>query len=280
MKCSATKWNGLLCTFKAKANCRCGFHKISKPTPKPRGIPLQRPTPKPRVKKTALDEQPNRPVPKPRKKLRQPTPVGRPSKRNKLLREWRMEQVPEYNDLTTFLRDSQSWAHRILENELKELKSLKFQLSVQVELIKYNVEDGNILDTATPWLHTKMNVLFQPEDIEESLSQTAPRLQESLERWIRRGSNWVLSRVMNQHIDISKYRPLRARSYLPIPKEVWAKKAIVNVKNQDNDCLRWSLRAALFPVDKNSERTTKYPLNDNLNFKGVDAPTPLSILLY
>ena len=122
------------------------------------------------MKKTALD----RPVPKPRKKLRQSTPADQPSKGNKFFREWRMEQVPEYNDLTTFLIDSQSWANRILQKELKELKSLKFKLSVQVELIKYNVDDGNILDTATPWLHTKINVLFQPEDIEESLSQTSP----------------------------------------------------------------------------------------------------------
>ena len=75
-----------------------------------------------------------------------------------------------------------------------------------------------------------MNVLFQPEDIEESLSQTAPGLQESLERWIRRGSGWVLNRVMNQHINISKYRPLRSGSYLHFPKEVRAKKAIVKVK--------------------------------------------------
>ena len=84
-----------------------------------------------------------------------------------------MEQVPEYNDLTTSLRDSQSWAHRVLQNKLKELKSLKFQLSVQVELIKYNVDDGSVLDTATPWLHTKMNTFFQPEEIEDALSQTS-----------------------------------------------------------------------------------------------------------
>ena len=122
MKCSATKRNGLPCTFEAKANNgRCGFHKLSKPTPKPRGIPLQglgRPTPKPRVKKTALD----RPFPKPRTKQRpippprKKKPADQPSKSNKFLREWRMEQVPEYNDLTTFLRDSQSWAHRVLQN--------------------------------------------------------------------------------------------------------------------------------------------------------------------
>ena len=57
---------------------------------------------------------------------------------------------PEYNDLTTFFSDSHSWAHIILLKELKELKSLKFQLSVQVELIKYNMNDGSDLCTATP----------------------------------------------------------------------------------------------------------------------------------
>ena len=132
--------------------------------------------------------------------------------------------------------------------------------------MKHNVDDGTILDAATPWLHTKMNVLFQPEDIEASLSQTAPRLKESRERWIRRGSGWVLYRVMNLHITIAENRPLRAVSYLPLPKNVWTKKAIVNVQNLDNDCSRWSVGAALLPVDENSERPTLYPVNDNWNF--------------
>ena len=109
MRCSATKRNGLPCTFQAKVNGRCGFNKL-KPIPKPRGIPLQwlvRPFPKPRVKKTALDEQLkglflNRarssglflsslkqpPILQPRKKkLGQHTPADRLSKRNKFLRE-------------------------------------------------------------------------------------------------------------------------------------------------------------------------------------------------
>ena len=112
-----------------------------------------------------------------------------------------------------------------------------------MEFIKYNVDYGNILDIATPWLHKKMDVLFQPENIEDSLTGITPKLQESLEMWVRRGSRWSLNRIMNLQINISKYRLLHAGSYLPLPKEVWArKKAVVNVKkekkNEDNDCLR------------------------------------------
>ena len=81
---------------------------------------------------------------------------------------------------------------------------------------------------------------------------------------------------MNLRVNISKYRPARPESYLPLPREVGAKKAIVNVQNLDYHCLRWTLRAALFPADNHPHRSTKYPVNDILNFKGTDAPTPLS----
>ena len=59
-------------------------------------------------------------------------PARCPNMRIPFLREWKLEQVPEYKDLTTFLRDSQSLAHKIIK-ELNELNSLKFQLSVKME---------------------------------------------------------------------------------------------------------------------------------------------------
>ena len=43
----------------------------------------------------------------------------------------------------------------------------------------------------------------------------------------------------------------------------------------DNECLKWSLRAALFPALKNSHRTTSYPTNDGINYEGIDFPTPI-----
>jgi len=54
------------------------------------------------------------------------------------------------------------------------------------------------------------------------------------------------------------------------------KKAVINVKNKDDHCLRWALRSALFPVDRDRQRPTKYDTNDGLDFAGIDAPTPVS----
>jgi len=56
------------------------------------------------------------------------------------------------------------------------------------------------------------------------------------------------------------------------------KKAISNIQNRDNQCLRWALHAALFPAaeGKKVERTSSYPTEDGLNFTGIDFPTPVS----
>ena len=54
--------------------------------------------------------------------------------------------------------------------------------------------------------------------------------------------------------------------------------AIINVQNRkDNECLKWSLRAALFPAPKgkNPLRTTSYPTNDGINYEGIDFATPV-----
>ena len=51
---------------------------------------------------------------------------------------------------------------------------------------------------------------------------------------------------------------------------------MVNVKNRDDNCLRWALRSAMFPVDKDPQRPAKYPREDGLDFTGIDAPTPIS----
>ena len=51
----------------------------------------------------------------------------------------------------------------------------------------------------------------------------------------------------------------------------------MNVKNDDNECLKWALLSCKYPVKKNSDRVTSYINNETeLNFTGVNFPTPLS----
>jgi len=67
---------------------------------------------------------------------------------------------------------------------------------------------------------------------------------------------------------------------MTLPKKLQSKKAMIDVRNRDNACLRWAPRAALFPpaygVKKKVTRTSGYPTEDGLNFTGIDFPTPVS----
>ena len=78
-------------------------------------------------------------------------------------------------------------------------------------------------------------------------------------------------------MNVARYQPLRGGTYLPLPAKLANKKAIINVQNRDNECLKWSLRAALFPPKdgKNPQRPSKYPVNDGINYVGIDFPTPV-----
>ena len=70
-----------------------------------------------------------------------------------------------------------------------------------------------------------------------------------------------------------QYDPLRASSYLPLPKHIKDKKATLNIKNLDNRCFLWCILAALHNVDKNGERPSKYhKYINNLNMTGIKYP--------
>ena len=99
---------------------------------------------------------------------------------------------------------------------------------------------------------------------------------ETFEKWTQRGSGWVVNHISTLWLDIARYQPLRGGSYIPLPAAVKNMKAVVNVKNTDDRCLRWALRSAMFQVAKDPQRPTKYPEDDGLTFTGIDTPTPIS----
>ena len=134
--------------------------------------------------------------------------------------------------------------------------------------------DG-IEEFTDPVLRHKQKALFQASVIKATLDEAISHLLELLEKWTQRGSGWVVDQAQTLWLDIARYQPLRGSSYIPLPAAVRSKKA-VNVKNKDDHCLRWALRSTLFPACDHVDRSSKYPTEDGLNFKGIDAPTPIS----
>ncbi|KAK3800107.1 hypothetical protein RRG08_015073 [Elysia crispata] len=168
--------------------------------------------------------------------------------------------------------------HKVLRSSRRSSKpskgGLKFQLALKVDLVKANPDGSE--EYTDPVLRHKQEAVLQKSEIKAALQQAFPRLLETLEKWTQRGSGWAVEQVHTLWLDIARYQPLRGGSYIPLPAALQNKKAVVNVKNKDDHCLRWALRSALFQVAKDPQRPTKYPTADGLDFTGIDAPTPIS----
>ncbi|XP_076660055.1 uncharacterized protein LOC143363342 [Halictus rubicundus] len=70
---------------------------------------------------------------------------------------------------------------------------------------------------------------------------------------------WSLSKILHLIVNCNKYQPLQAGCNVSVPREIQLKRAIVNVKSNDEACFFWAVVAGLYPVEKNSERFSSYP---------------------
>ena len=71
------------------------------------------------------------------------------------------------------------------------------------------------------------------------------------------GSGWVFYKTIKLELHTVSYRPLRGNTWIPLPKELADKKAIINMKNKDNECFKWCVLRKLNPKDDNAERVDK-----------------------
>jgi hypothetical protein len=113
------------------------------------------------------------------------------------------------------------------------------------------------------------------EDVD--LDEVRTELTNQLERFVNNGSSWCLDEITKFTIHFAEYRPLTGSSYIATPDCLEAKHAIVNVQNKyDNFCFQWAILSALFPVDDNAYRVTKYEQHVNkLNWSGLKFPVSL-----
>ena len=91
------------------------------------------------------------------------------------------------------------------------------------------------------------------------------------------GSGWVFLGVEKLVLHITKWEPLYGSSYIPLDPYLANKKAIINMKNEDDKCFMWCVLRALYPKDKNAERIDKdlKSKQDIINMKGIHYPVSI-----
>ena len=159
---------------------------------------------------------------------------------------------------------------------IKSKGSIKVKLILTVRFTKENPTTGNI-DINVYSFASKMEIVTESTDLSDLYNTMTSRIFELIQNFDR-GSGWQFDRVEHLDININPFNPLSASSYIPLPKKLAEKNAIINVKNEkDNECFKWAVTSAVFPAKEHGERLSKRMREDSEKFdwSGIEFPVSL-----
>ena len=208
------------------------------------------------------------------------------------LHVWKMKPLPErpYNqgDIYRFGRAHKRKFVEVVKNELESIGNIKvsFRLRQEFSRVVYNdlevaerdYEEGQT-QTIKHYFERDQPTIIMRGDSEERIKQKFEGFIEMVkgetDNWSEAGSGWEAGDIDLAYIEVARYQPLRGGTYLPLPASLAKKKVIINVRDKDSKCLKWAIKAALFPVEKDAQRPSKYPVDDGIDYTGIDFPTSI-----
>ena len=124
--------------------------------------------------------------------------------------------------------------------------------------------------------HSKgLKLILEGTDENETYDEMAEEILEEVDKTREaEGSGWRFEEVIKLVLHTTRWEPINAGSYIELPQELKNRKAIINMKNQDDKCFMWSVLRALNPKDNHPERIDNDLKSkvDNLNTQGIQYP--------
>ena len=177
--------------------------------------------------------------------------------------------VPKYDPIK-FLKD----AKPVLINILNSNRNIKIRLFLNCLMKRVNIDGFTAIKPFA--FHSKGNkLILESTDLYEIYDEIIDEIEEEIQKTQdAEGSGWVFVEVENLALHTSIWDPINAGSYIDLPKELKNKKAIINMKNEDNECFKWCVLRALYPKDRDAERIDKdlKSKQNSINMKGIKYP--------
>ena len=158
------------------------------------------------------------------------------------LRSYQMIIPSRIKDPILLFKEVKPIFEETLENDLHSLGSLKYSVGLEAVFVK-DTKSGSPTFTDPPTrFYAEQKAIFNEVDLSKEFSVLIARI----ENFVQNGSGWILNTLKTLWLDVAKYEPIKGSSYLPLPDSLKNKRAVINVKNDDDHCLRYTLKAALF----------------------------------
>ena len=124
--------------------------------------------------------------------------------------------------------------------------------------------------------HSKnLKLVLEGTDEEEVYNEMVDEIEEEIQKvGDAEGSGWHFVEVEQLVLHTTRWEPINAGSYIDLPPALKNKYAIINMKNQDDECFKWCILRALNPKDIHPERIDKDLKSkaETLNMQGIRYP--------
>ena len=145
-----------------------------------------------------------------------------------------------------------------------------------------DVRDGRRRMKAKFAFHSKgLKLVLEGTDISELYNEMVDEIEEEYQKVNEsEGSGWVLVGVISLVLHTTKWEPIYGSSYIPLDPYIANKKAIINMKNEDDKCFMWCVLRALYPKNDHPERIDKdlKSKQDIINMKDIHYPVSLKAI--
>ena len=174
--------------------------------------------------------------------------------------------------------DARSFLDNVRENITRVLRNNR-RTKVKLIFKCYMERPSNLGETVIKPadFHSDIQINLDGTDEDDIYIIMTERILEKMATFQSLGSGWRLYNIINLELHTVRYIPLRGETWIPLPKELANKKAIINMKNTDNKCFLWCVLRALNPCEKDSQRIDKKikEKENTLNMDGIEYPVSL-----
>ena len=166
--------------------------------------------------------------------------------------------------------------HENMTELLRNNRNTKVKLILKCYMIS---EKKNLIKDFP--FHSNIEVNLEGTDENDIYIIMTDTILERIANLVNRNSDgvgdWTFYKVIKLELHTVSYRPLRGNTWIPLPKELADKKAIIDIKNKDNKCFLWCVLRALNPKKHNAERVDKELMEkeNTLNMEGIEYPVSL-----
>jgi len=153
--------------------------------------------------------------------------------------------------------DPESFLTAVKRKALAKIQTqTKVKIILRANIEKTNLKTGQSL-VGEHQFRSKNEIVLESTNKNELWSLLAEQVLEDLAKFEMNGSGLAFHSVVALDFHTIGYEPLNGSSWVPLPKFLASKKALINMKNTDNQCFKWCITRALNPAKREIEKKNR-----------------------